>query len=360
MRKRRDLLDRFAENELVIFLLLFSVFLSGNQLIFCLLYFVTCIYMILRTLYAGFRKREKTLLCIAHLALLQLQLIYANTVVFDPGRHIIVHWLLRALGVLAMLLPLFVERFITANKNARFYLPSIEEIQAISFSEMRENSERFLRVLEDIERTAEKLTPETLSKALAGSSGHSSMEYVNHGSLTESYFRAATAALEDPWLYIVVSDTGSAASEIIGSVTRREYNHASLSFDRDLHTILSYNGGQNLYPPGMNPEMITHFHQKPDASVLVYRISATRQQKEKVLEAVRRINREGSAYNMMGLVTRQSYKPNIMFCSQFVYRMLQEADLQYFDKSPGEVRPTDFVELDYRRRLEFVEEIRFR
>lgn len=106
--------------------------------------------------------------------------------------------------------------------------------------------------------------------------------------------------------------------------------------------------------------MVAHFHLKPDVSVLVYRLFAGRRRKERVLETVRRINREGSAYNMLGLVTKWSYKPNIIFCSQFVYRMLQEAGLQYFDKCPGEVRPTDLVELDYRRKLEFVEEITFR
>lgn len=172
--------------------------------------------------------------------------------------------------------------------------------------------------------------------------------------------RENQAALAEPWLYIVISDTGSAASEIIGSLTRKVYNHASLSFDRDLKTTLNYNGGANLYPPGLNPEMVAHFHLKPDASVLVYRLAASREQKQQVLDTVARINREGSAYNMMELVTKYSYKPNIMFCSQFVYRMLQEAGLAYFEKRPGEVRPTDFVELDYYRKLEFLEEITFR
>ena len=49
----------------------------------------------------------------------------------------------------------------------------------------------------------------------------------------------------------------------------------------------------------------------------------------------------------------------MMFCSQFVYRMLQIGEVAYFQKQPGEVRPTDFVELDYRRQLEFVQEIQF-
>ena len=360
MRQNSDVPSRERENQAVLLIFLLAVYLSGNLLIFCALYITAAVYMVLRTLYAGFRKREKVMLCTAYGVLLALQLVYAKSVVFVPGRPPVQHWLLRLPGVLAMALPLFVERFITANKNARFYLPSLEEVQAISFAELRENQEKLRRAMEDAETTARKLTPENLGKALTGSHGHSSITYVNHGSLTDAYFREAEAALSDPFLYIVISDTGSTASEIIGSVTQKVYNHASLSFDRGLKTTLSCNGGANLYPPGLNPEMVAHFHLKPDASVLVYRLFAGRRRKERVLETVRRINREGSAYNMLGLVTKWSYKPNIIFCSQFVYRMLQEAGLQYFDKCPGEVRPTDLVELDYRRKLEFVEEITFR
>ena len=360
MDRGRDVPSRERENRAVLFLVLLAVFVSGNRAIYAFLYGAAAAYMILRTCYAGFRKREKTMLCAGYLVLLALQLLYARTVIFDPGKPPVLHWLCRGVGVLAMLLPLFVERFITANKNARFYLPSLEEVQAIGFAELREQEETIRLALEEAEKTARKLTPENIAAALTGTHGHSSVSYVNHGSLTADFFRTAEASLEDPWLYIVISDTGSAASEIIGSVTRKVYNHASLSFDRALKTTLSYNGGANLYPPGLNPEMVAHFHLKPDASVLVYRLAADRAQKARVLAAVERINREGSAYNMMGLVTKWSYKPNIMFCSQFVYRMLQEAGLAYFEKRPGEVRPTDFVELDYRRKLEFVEEITFR
>lgn len=48
-----------------------------------------------------------------------------------------------------------------------------------------------------------------------------------------------------------------------------------------------------------------------------------------------------------------------MFCSQFVYKMLQIADIAYFNKEPGHVQPTDFIELDYHRKLEYVSEIKF-
>jgi hypothetical protein len=165
--------------------------------------------------------------------------------------------------------------------------------------------------------------------------------------------------LDDPWLYIVVSRTGSPASEIISVFTQKQYNHASLSFDRELKTIVSYNGGDRVYPPGLNGEMLEFFRKKPDSSILVYRIACDRLQKERVLEKVEEINRDGSAYNMLGLVLKYSHKPNIMFCSQFVYRMLELSGLAYFERKSGSVKPTDFIEQDYYRKLMFDYEIKF-
>jgi hypothetical protein len=47
---------------------------------------------------------------------------------------------------------------------------------------------------------------------------------------------------------------------------------------------------------------------------------------------------------------------NIMFCSQFVYKMLDIVGLAYFNKRPGNIKPDDLVELDYYRNvLAFVE-----
>ena len=132
-----------------------------------------------------------------------------------------------------------------------------------------------------------------------------------------------------------------------------------MSFDADLKTIISYNGGDRLYPPGLNPEMISFFHKKPDASIIVYRMEAPRTKKELILEKVREINEQGSAYNILGLVLKYSHKSNILFCSQFVYKMLKYADMQYFSKNETDVKPMDFVELDVYRKLHFAYEILF-
>jgi len=59
------------------------------------------------------------------------------------------------------------------------------------------------------------------------------------------------------------------------------------------------------------------------------------------------------------LVAKHSFRPNIMFCSQFVYKMLKLVGLEFFEKDAGEVRPTDFIELDYYKKMAFEYEIKF-
>jgi hypothetical protein len=141
--------------------------------------------------------------------------------------------------------------------------------------------------------------------------------------------------------------------------TRKQYNHASLSFDKELKTIISYNGGENIYPPGLNMEMVKYFNKKQDASIIVYSLPISVEKKEMVIKKIKEINTEGNAYNLFGLVLKFSFKSNIMFCSQFVYKMLKDAGLNYFEKEEGKIRPTDLIELDYNRKLNYEYKIKF-
>ena len=180
--------------------------------------------------------------------------------------------------------------------------------------------------------------------------------YVNSNSLSEEYFKIAEKALSEPYIYIVLSSTGSPASNVIEFFTKDMYSHASLAFDFDLKTIVSYNGGNGLNPPGMNYERVEFFLQKPDARMAVYRIKATFEQKKTILDEVRRINIEGSSYNITGVVLAHSFLDNILVCSQFVYRLLQKAGLCYFGKDAAKVRPIDFFICDSDGVLELCDE----
>ncbi|WP_179394454.1 hypothetical protein [Lacticaseibacillus absianus] len=306
---------------------------------------------------AQYTKRLRLVLILAYLALMTLQIVFdVNTVFLAAG---MTRRLLRVIATLFLPVPFLVEFLVMRSKTDVFYLPRLGELATISFAEFQENRERIRQALHSADRVKNVFSVDHVRTLFGDLHRHSAMRYINGGSLDADYFRRATTALADPALYLVISNTGSPASELIALFTEKQFNHASLSFDAALSTIISYNGGERVYPPGLNPEMVEAFHKKPDASVLVYRLPVTRDQKQRVLETIREINLTGSAYNILGLVTKHSLRRNIMFCSQFVYTMLQVADATYFTKHPGDVRPTDFIELDYRRKLEYVTEIRF-
>ncbi|MDR0589653.1 MAG: hypothetical protein LBG25_03820, partial [Spirochaetaceae bacterium] len=100
---------------------------------------------------------------------------------------------------------------------------------------------------------------------------HNSFRYLTRFSLPAEYFKAAYNALEDPHIYIILSDTGSPAGKVIGFFTASPYNHVSLAFDPALETLLSYNGGNGISSPGLNRERPEQLNQKPGASLAVYR-----------------------------------------------------------------------------------------
>jgi len=259
-------------------------------------------------------------------------------------------------AIVSLVLPMIISRYVAVGKYTELYLPTLQETVTISFSQLREFSGNVTTAVAKLKKTGASLTPGNFKEIIADLPRHDSFHYVNSGSLTEQYFVAARASLDDPALYIIISNTGSPAGEVLSVFTHRLFNHASISFDSSLKTIVSYNGGERVYPPGLNCELTDYLIRKPDASIMVYRLPVTLEQKETALDKIQQINEEGSAYNLLGLLINQSYKPNIMFCSQFVYCILEHIGAAYFEAS-GAVKPTDLIEKDYYRKLEFVEEL---
>ena len=206
--------------------------------------------------------------------------------------------------------------------------------------------------------TARKTLPKGCLLEIAHSlPRHSFFSYINNDSLPSSYFEQAEKTLQDGYVYLILTESKSASSELIGLFTNRQYNHVSLAFDRDLNTLVSYNGGERIASPGLNPEAVTQLTQRAGATMMLYRLPATYSQKRAILDKIREINQEGSAYNLLGLLFKVTLRPNIMFCSQFIYTMLEHAGLNYFEKDAVHVTPTDFIELDYYRTLDFVGKI---
>ena len=95
---------------------------------------------------------------------------------------------------------------------------------------------------------------------------HHCFRYCNRRSLPPGYFHRAVASLSDGAVYLVLTQSNSPAGEVIGLITDRTYNHVSLALDRDLHTLVSYNGGDGIAPPGLNPETLGGLLRRPGAA----------------------------------------------------------------------------------------------
>lgn len=338
--------------------LLFVVVLFGNLPLFILAAVFIALFLIIKvSTMIQYSLRLKFILTTAYLLAMILQIVFYTTVVFPT--HQISHLLLRLIAAMILPLPFLLERLVVYTKNTSFYLPSVEDVSTITFTEFKKNQNKIRHAIRGVGKFKHRFSSKNLQEVFGDLNRHSAIRYINNGTLDDEYFVKAEQSLDDPHIYVIISNTGSAASELIGLFTQKQFNHASLSFDKDLATIISYNGGERVYPPGLNPEMVQAFHKKADASVLVYRLTVTVEQKQKIIDTIRQINQTGSAYNVIGLVTKRSFRRNIMFCSQFVYTMLQIANIDYFKKNPGRVQPTDFIELDYYRQLEYISEIKF-
>ncbi|MCL2565031.1 MAG: hypothetical protein FWE24_04375 [Defluviitaleaceae bacterium] len=346
--------------NMMFFILLCGLMFFADANLFIITYIALFIFVTLRTLITPSTGKVRRYLVISYFAIMILQVIMVNSIVFGETavvESVYIHLFRRLVAVAMLLLPLLVSRYIIAGKYAHFYLPTIEETATIGFSELIDVAEGVKRTIADTTETGKKLSINNILEVAADISRHDSFSYINNGSLTDDYFQKTMDSLSDPNIYLVISKTGSPASEIISVFTQKQYNHASLSFDKELKTAISYNGGEKVYPPGLNAEMIEFFSKTPGAKILIYSLPCPTEKKILMIDKIKEINQQGSAYNMLGLLLKRSYKPNIMFCSQFVYKMIDYAGLSYFSKADGKVSPTDLVELDYYKKLRFEKEI---
>ncbi|AVK62832.1 hypothetical protein C5Z26_01280 [Lactobacillus sp. CBA3606] len=354
-----DILHQYKLNRAIVISLLIGLLIFAQLPLMTLASCGIAAAMMIRTWLTASKRTVKVGLSVIYGGVMVFQLTFNALVVFALRGVSPLYYPTKLVAVGLLLLPLVVERFMMVTQQTEFYLPTAEDVTAISFAELRRNRTRMQATLKQMAEMKQRISVAHLKTVITDLPRHRAATYINHGTLTAAYFTAAQATLADQNIYLVVSNTGSPASEIISSFTQKQYNHVSLAFDRELTTIISYNGGDNVYPPGMNAENLAFFHQKADASVLVYRLPVTTAAKQFMIDKITEINREGSAYNLVGLVAKHSFRPNIMFCSQFVYTMLKLAGVTYFDKAAGAVRPTDFIELDYYKQLKFEYEITF-
>lgn len=341
----------------IIILACAALYWGGDYASYNLVYIFCFIFLLFFAVFSSSTIWQKVVQVVIY-ALIMVAQILINTYFIRPfEENRLIYYLCRLLGLLIIFIPFLVERRFFYHSIDKTTVPIVGNQSILSYSLLLHDRDTIISNMERFKKAGEVLSKVRLENMIQNLPRHSSFSYVNNGSLTDEYFKKAYSTLDDENIYLVVAKTKTAPSEVIGLFTNKQYNHVSISFDPKLHTAISYNGGEKILPPGLNPELLQRLTQNKGSAVMVYKLPATVKQKRIILDKIQEINTEGSAYNLLGLVFKFSYQPNIMFCSQFVYTMLKIADLNYFENNAANIKPADFVELDYHRKLEFVYEI---
>lgn len=332
-----------------------ALFFGGSYAVYILAYIFSFVFLLCYTVFAASTILEKMVQTFIYALILAAQIVFDSLVLrtlLEGNTEF--YGLAKFLGIALIFIPFFVKQLFFIKQHGSTPFALLGESSALPYPQLLRDKDEILYRMDKLIAAGHKLSKENLQEIMHDLPRHSSFFYINNGSLTNDYFERAERTLKDGYVYLIITKSKSASSEIIGLFTNRQYNHISLSFDEGLNTIISYNGGEKMAPPGLNPEVIAQLTKREGASIIVYRLMATYEQKTIMLDKIREINSEGSAYNLLGLVLKITPQPNIMFCSQFVYTMLELAGLNYFEKNAAYVTPTDFIELDYYRNLDFV------
>ncbi|WP_249030382.1 hypothetical protein [Tannockella kyphosi] len=342
---------KFFESFLLLFAIIFIVAVQDryiNMSLHTILYvFIACILVF--NVFNTYSKRSQIVIGVfAQTTILVIQVFFIFFFEWNTLNTIV--------SILLLLLSFTCEYYIINEENKEYIFHTIDDT-CLSFEDARILSQLVREKASSLEKAGRVINREVFYELKDEIPRNSINKYLNFDSLSDEYTSNLDKSLDDDYVYIVLSDTGSITSDVIGVFTNKPYNHASIAFDKDLKTLISYNGGQKVTPPGLNPEIIKYFCKKDDASIRVYRLPTSKQQKQEMINKIKQINQEGSAYNLVGLALNKTYKANIMFCSQFVYNLLASVGLNYFEKCETLVKPTDLIELDYDRKLEFVETI---
>jgi len=331
--------------------------LTKTLTVFAIIYSIAAVVLLGHMWLSKNKLKTKIIFSLIYLLIMILQHVFNTSFVFSGNEVWGLFMLKKFVAIIVIIVPFFVL-YLNYLYTLQYQF-SVMDVSSISFEMIKKIHGSGSIFNHKIRKGTSSLSKENLNEIIKDIPRHSYINYLNKNTLTDQYFEECKKTMDDKHLYIIISNTGSPASELISLFTNKAYNHVSLSFDRDLKTIISYNGGENIAPPGLNSEQLVFFNKKDDASIMVYKIPASKEKKQAVIDKIKEINEAGSAYNLIGLVTKFSIKPNIMFCSQFVYETLKFVGLEYFHSTPTKVKPTDFVENDYYRKLQFCYEIKF-
>jgi hypothetical protein len=153
-------------------------------------------------------------------------------------------------------------------------------------------------------------------------------------------------------IYLVLTETGSIVSRLIGFYTKARYNHVSLCLNDDMQEFYSF-GRKIMWFPLIGGFVVEHIDSGvykvfADTNCIIYKLDIDEGKFRKLKTTVDSFieNKDLYGFNLIGLLGIILKVPlkskNRYFCAQFVAAMLYESGIFDFSKDASLVTPEDF------------------
>ena len=156
-------------------------------------------------------------------------------------------------------------------------------------------------------------------------------------------------------IYIVMSQTGTLLSRVIKFVTKKKYNHVSISFDKNIYNMYSF-GRINPYNPFIgkyieeHPNKGTYLRFK-NTKCIILEVNITNKQYNNAYKIIKYMNSNKNKYkyNITGLllaaININIKRVDKYYCSEFVRYILKNSNIN-IGNIPMIAHPTDFLKLE--------------
>jgi len=146
-------------------------------------------------------------------------------------------------------------------------------------------------------------------------------------------------------IYIVFSQTNTVLSRIIKFITKNEYSHVSISFNKNCKTMYSFGRKYDINPfygifkiENINEGLF----KKTNAKIAIYEIEVNDIIYRNIKRNIKKIEQDNKGYNIIGLllaifdfrIERKKY-----YCSEFVYSILSKDNVKLIKKTDKSIRP---------------------
>ncbi|WP_032123447.1 hypothetical protein [Clostridium amazonitimonense] len=162
--------------------------------------------------------------------------------------------------------------------------------------------------------------------------------------------------MNDKYIYLVFSKTGTWLSKMINLITSIKYAHSSISLDNSFKKMYSF-GRINPNNPFLGGFVEENLHEGvykkfTHSECLIYKVKVTEEQLESLKNEIDTFSKEKNKYryNFLGLffvllnlpIKRKCY----YFCSQFVSEALIKSNIYKSDKTPELIKTTDLFSIN--------------